>query len=115
MKRASRLRKRTEFDRVFREGTVIGGPLLAVRLVPTASTCTRWGFTVGKRVAKKATVRNRVRRRLREAARAIPLAGGYDIVVTARKDAVRSSYHQLSHALATSLRKLGVLPEESRL
>lgn len=109
LERAHRLRKGSEFDTVYRKGTVVGGPLLVIRHLPNELGHARWGFAVGKRLAKQAVVRNRVRRRLREAARALEGVGGADIVVTARPGALEASYTDLMRALAKALRKAGLM------
>jgi ribonuclease P protein component len=68
----------------------------------------RVGFTVTKK-AGKAVVRNRIRRRLREAAR---LAEGSlfkpdcDYVVAARREALTAAFEELRGELARALRKI---------
>lgn len=109
MERAFRLRKGSEFDSVYREGTVVGGPLLVVRYLANEEGHPRWGFAVGKRLAKRAVVRNAVRRRLREAARQIEGVAPADIVVTARAGALTASYRELARALERALRKAGLI------
>ncbi len=109
MERARRLRKGSEFDTVYQKGTVVSGPLLVVRYVANGEGPSRWAFAVGKRVSKKAVDRNRLRRQLREAARALCVASGHDIVVTARVRALGSSFGDLGDALEAGLRRAGIL------
>jgi ribonuclease P protein component len=109
VERARRLRKGTEFDTVYQKGTVVSGPLLVLRCLETGGEAPRWGFAVGKRIARKATDRNRVRRRLREAARTLQVRPGYDIVVTARLPAIDASYGSLRAALEKALVRAGLL------
>lgn len=111
MERARRLRKGREFDTVYKEGTVTSGPLLVVRAHRTEAGVARWGFAVGKRISKKAVVRNRIRRRLREASRALPVAGGVDIIVTARLGTLDASFGQLRLALEQGMRRASLLVE----
>jgi ribonuclease P protein component len=72
------------------------------------SESARVGFTVTKKVGK-AVVRNRIRRRLREAVR---LAGGSaftpdcDYVVAARREALTASFDELRGELSRALRKI---------
>jgi ribonuclease P protein component len=50
-------------------------------------------------------VRNRVKRRLREAARSLPVRPGLDIVIGARKTAAEADYARLRDALASLLKR----------
>lgn len=111
MERARRLRKGPEFDRVYSEGTVVGGPFFVVRHLANDGRAARWGFAVGKRLAKKAVVRNRLRRRMREAARKLDVRNGSDIVVTARAKALDAPYGGIAAALEKHLRRAGLLED----
>lgn len=111
MKRAERLRKGREFDTAYAKGTVVSGPLLVVRVLPNSLDRTRWGFAVGKRLAKHATLRNRTRRRLREIARTLPVASGYDVIVTARNGCPEASSERIRKALVAVLTRAGVLEQ----
>lgn len=114
MERARRLRKGREFDSAYSEGIVTSGPLLVLRHRPNGGRGSRWGFAVGKRIAPKATARNRLRRRLREAAEQFGVAEGEDLVVTARQAAVSASFAEVKEALELALRKAGVLNDGGR-
>lgn len=68
----------------------------------------RFGFTVSKRAAKKAVERNRIRRRLREAARACApdnACAGYDYVLVGRNRALAEPFGDLKAALAEALQQ----------
>ncbi len=111
MRRAERLRKRAEFSAVYRKGRPYRSTLLIIRILRNEGFAhTRFGFAVGAALGK-AVVRNKVRRRLREAARTLSLEPGWDIVVTARQGAQLASYAQLRQELAGLLRRAGVLRE----
>jgi ribonuclease P protein component len=109
MDSSRRLHKGGEFDTAYREGTVVNGPLLVVRHRPNGRKDVRWGFAVGKKLAKRAVDRNRVKRRLRAAASSLELVPGHDIVVTARGGAVEARYEALAQALEARLRRAGLL------
>lgn len=108
MERARRLRKGTEFDRVYREGTVISGPLLVVRISSNDLAHPRWGFAVGKRIAPHASARNRAKRVLREAARGLDIQGSWDCIVTARPAALTATVGEARIALSRALQKKGI-------
>lgn len=71
------------------------GPLFVVRVLPNGLDGCCWGFAVGKKLAPKAVVRNRTRRRLREGARLCAVGGGLDIVVTARGRLLEASFAEI--------------------
>ena len=102
-----RLRKGREFDRVYAEGTVLNGPLFVVRAVPNGLEQARWGFAVGKKLAPRAVVRNRTRRRLREAARSGSAVLGWDIVVTARGRVLDADFSQVVREMRRAIAQLG--------
>jgi len=103
-----RLRSGREFDAVFQEGIAVSGPLFVVRARPNGLRVARVGYAVGKRIAPLSTVRNRARRRLREAIRAAGLPPGYDLVVIARPAALQAPFAQL---VAAARRAIGVVLE----
>lgn len=105
MKREQRLRKGTEFDQVYSEGTVINGPLVVLRVRPNEVGYARWGFAVGKKIAPLSTTRNLVRRRMREAVRSMGWNESQDVVVTARKEAIVADFASLRAAIERGLRK----------
>lgn len=105
MERAWRLRKGLEFDTTYAKGTVTSGPLFVVRALPNGLDHPRWGFAVGKRIAKSAVIRNHTKRRLREAADALGNVGGFDLVITARARALGARWPELSTSVARQVRR----------
>jgi len=103
-----RLTRSRDFARVRRFGRSAGSSLLAVYVLPRQSVDLRIGFSASKRVGK-ATVRNRVKRLMREAVRPqLPsVRTGQDLVFVARPAAARASYHQIAETVAYLLRKSG--------
>ncbi len=66
----------------------------------------RVGFTLTKKVGC-AVIRNRARRRLREAVRlssSLPMRAGHDYVIVGRLDAIRMSFDDLKDELARAVR-----------
>jgi ribonuclease P protein component len=69
----------------------------------------RFGFTVSKRVAAKAVERNRIRRRLKEAARRLSseVRSGHDYVLVGRRAALTEPFQALTAALHEALSEVG--------
>ena len=108
--RERRLRKRSEFATVYSRGRSWSHPLLVLRVLPSRQPSTRFGFAVGKRVGA-AVARNRLKRRLREAVRQLPIRPGYDIVIIGRPPARDSTYQQIQAALFQVLERGHLLDE----
>ena len=103
MRRQQRLRHRREFAAAYRSGAVFRSRLLVlrVRANPDADR-PRFGFAAGKRLGN-AVVRNRLKRRLRAAARGSGARGGADVVIIARPAALQASYQELEGDLGDLL------------
>jgi ribonuclease P protein component len=97
MVKAERLGSTRDFEAVFTNGKSWANNMVVLRALPNSLGSSRCGFAVGKRLGG-AVVRNRVRRRLREVVRHVPIEGGWDMVLVARKGATETDYHTLSKA-----------------
>ncbi|WP_419185860.1 ribonuclease P protein component [Rohdeia mirabilis] len=78
-----RMTKGREYSSVYRRGSRARGNLVTIAAAPNGSGGTRLGLSIGKKVDKRAVVRNRLRRLFREAFRLEydRLPSGYDLVV----------------------------------
>ena len=110
LRRELRLRRRKDFDNVFRLGHAWSNNLLVLRSLANDLPHNRFGFVTSKRVGN-AVVRNRVRRRLREALRPLPTETAWDIVISAKTAAARADYHALKRAVVDLLARAGILKQ----
>jgi len=100
-----------DFKALQERGTFRSHPLLATRVLRTDTGPTRFGLATGRALGP-AVVRNRVRRRLREALRQMELRPGWDILVIARPAIVGAEYGAVSQALRRLLTRGGVVGGE---
>jgi ribonuclease P protein component len=111
--RLPRLTRRSEFLRVAGRGRKAARPGLVLQALPSETRALRLGFTATKKIGG-AVVRNRAKRRLREAAR-LTLSGdaapGWDLVLIARDATATRPFAQLLGDLRGALRQAGVLAE----
>ena len=91
-------------------------PLLVLSYMPNNLEYSRFGFVVGGRLGK-AVVRNRIKRRMREATRARlqerEIDRGWDIVLIARHPIVAASFQQVDEAIGLLLRRANLVSEAS--
>ena len=119
--RAGRLLKHADFDRVYKQGRRHFSSHMTVFYLPQADGSSthdtasekgaRVGFTVGKALGG-AVVRNRIKRRLREAVRLrrSVLKGGVDVVINPKKSVLTLEFsvvlEEVSRALDVIAKKL---------
>ncbi len=110
---ATRLTRRAEFLLVASKGRKAPAPGLVLQALARADQApARLGFTVTKKVGN-AVVRNRTRRRLRAAARAVLLetpVHGVDLVLIGRDGTRGRPFRLLLDDLRRALGKVGALP-----
>ena len=99
-----------DFARLAEGGIARSHPLLVGRFVRNDLDQTRFGLATGKRLGG-AVVRNRVRRRIREALRVMAptFQPGWDVLIIARPAIVEADQDALVGALRRVLRSGGVL------
>ena len=112
MKHTVSIKQNHVFRRLYSKGKSAVSPCLAVYCRKNGLDHNRLGLTVGTKLGK-AVVRNRTRRRIREAYRLHEeeLCTGYDIVVVARVRASFARYGELERHLLKCLSRLGLRRE----
>lgn len=65
----NRLKRKKDIERVFKRGRGFKEGFLFLKIAKNNLRVSRFGFIVGKNLSKKATVRNRVRRKISELVR----------------------------------------------
>lgn len=106
------LTKPADFAAIQAGGTTRSHPLMTARFLRSSSDGSRFGLATGRSLGG-AVVRNRVRRRLREALRVMApsFQPGWDVLIIARPALVDSDHEALVEALGLLLHRGGVLGE----
>ena len=109
VERAYRLRRSGDVQRTYDEGNSWVHPLLVLVARPNELDLSRVAFVAGRRVGN-AVARNRAKRLMREAARALlPRVGpGWDIVLVGRRRIVEVKSSQVDNALASLVERSGI-------
>ncbi|MFH1098557.1 MAG: ribonuclease P protein component [Candidatus Uhrbacteria bacterium] len=109
--KSNRLVKRRDFEALSRSGRPIHSQSITIRFQPNHSSALRIGIAVSLKVSKRATVRNLIRRRIREVFRRhLPsIQGGYNIAVYVKPAAIGRSYKLLAVEIGSLLNRAKIL------
>ena len=110
MKRADSLKRKKEFRYTYRAGRSYSNRLFVCVSALNHDQKTYLGFSVSKKIGNAVT-RNRVKRRMREAATPmIPeMKQGYNVILIAKASVVDSSFQDLCESVHQILVKAGLL------
>ena len=97
-----------DFDRAFKLGQSFYGQVLGCKVVNNNLNATRLGILVSTKISKKAPIRNKLKRQIREAFRGeLPqLVGGKDVVIVVLKPILDKEYQYIKDNLKSGLRNL---------
>lgn len=110
--KVSRLKSRYDFRRVKKIGKTLHSPYFTLLYAPAKGKVTsRFGFVASTKFDKRAVVRNRARRLMREAIRRRldDIRSGFDIVLIAKGPIKDAKLHEVSASLDQLLSKVHLL------
>jgi len=110
MRRRYRLRRNSDFQQVRQNGKFYASSFMVLAFLRNELDYSRFGFVVSKRLGK-AVIRNKIKRRLREATRQriSQIQPGFDLVFIARQPIGEASYIEIEQTLEYLLKKSGLL------
>jgi len=110
VRRQHRLTEEAQFQAVRQQGRSWAHPLLILGVLANGSRLSRCGFVVGKKLGS-AVIRNRARRRVREAVRRhfAQIRPGVDLVWVVRPAVVTASFHAIEEAVVSLARRAGLI------
>jgi len=110
--KAKRLKKTADFKKIFRDGKFVRGDFSDLRFLPNGLPICRFGFITGLGVSKKATIRNKIRRQLSEAAKilASSIIKSFDILIITKAKIVGKTQKEILKDVESSFKKAKIYP-----
>lgn len=91
--------RKKDFNNVFRKGRARVGRLVFLKFLKNDLNNSRFGFVVSTKISRKAVVRNKIKRRLREIVRQSNIEPGFDVVIIAKPEITDSNYQDIKNEL----------------
>jgi ribonuclease P protein component len=103
----NRLRKDTDIKTLFSKGKGVFDSVCGLKFRPNGLTVSRFAIVAGTTVSKRAVVRNKLRRQLREILRSrlSHIRPGFDIVLIVRKPAIEKTFEYLVQTVEGDLKR----------
>ena len=107
----NRLKNKKDFERVFKQGKGFKEDFLFLKIAKNNLKENRFGFIVSLKVSKKAVLRNKVKRRLREIIkeRLPEIKPGVDIVLIAQKGIEEKDFSEIRETINKLFGKVKIL------
>lgn len=109
-----RITKIKDFQNIFKKGKFFRGKIVDLKIAKNKCENSRFGFSIGLKISKKAVCRNRLRRQLQEIIFSLrgSMADKFDTLVVPHKEAMRASYEEKKKDIEETMAKAGILKEE---
>lgn len=106
----NRLTKKKDFDLVFKKGKSSFNDYLGIKILKNKLDYPRFGVIVSSKISKKAVVRNKIKRRIKDVLRRERknISNNIDCVVITLPLIKKADYNEIKTALLNSLKRLNV-------
>ncbi len=110
LSKLNRLKKKKDIERVFKQGKGFKEDFLILKVVKNNLKNSRFAFVISQKVSKKATLRNKIRRRLRELVRLKirDIKKGIDLIILAAPGLETKDFWEIEEALNKLFAKAGI-------
>lgn len=99
LKKENRLKHTKDIENVFKNGKTIAGKLIFLKIFKNDLDISRFAFIVSTKISKKAVIRNKIKRQLREIVRTnlSNIKSGLDIVVVTKPNIIDKNYQEIKN------------------
>ena len=105
-----RIRTDREFGKIYKFGRSTNSKNFYIKAVPNQLEHPRFGIVVSKKVSKKAVIRNKTKRRVREAAKkSLDSWKNVDLVFYIKNKLVEEPFQEVLDEVQTALKRAGVI------
>jgi len=106
-----RLKEKKDFEEVIKKGKFYSEDLLVFKKIKNNLSRTRVGFVVSQKVSKKAVVRNKIKRRLRQIIKTnlAEIKPGFDIIFFTKKGIEEKDFSEIKKTIEKLLKKAKLL------
>lgn len=110
LKKINRLTKNKEFDYTFKKGRSSYDKTVGIKAVENDLKINRFGILISVKVSKKAVIRNKIKRQIREVIRLEmdKLKSGYDCVIITLPGIISKEYGEIEQSIKGHFKKLGM-------
>ena len=107
----NRLKKEKDFERIFKKGKSFKNGFLILKIVLNDLEESRFGFIVSQKVSKKAVLRNKIKRRLRDIIQKniAKIKKGVDVALIVLPGLEKKSFLETKETLDVLLKKTGLV------
>ncbi len=109
-----RLKRKKDFARVFKKGKGFRGQGLFLKALSGGANQSRFGIIVSQKISKKATERNKIRRRIRAAIfKKLPgLEDNFDAVIIALPGVEEKDFRTIEKTITELFKKARIIKEK---
>ena len=107
----NRIKKEKDFEAIFKNSKSFRSNLFIFKIMKNNLGINRFGFVVSKKVSLRATIRNKVRRRLTETikVKTTDMINGIDLLIIALPGIEKKEFSETKEAINNALVKSGII------
>lgn len=110
--RTNRIKEKKDFETIFRKSKSFRSHLFTLKIIKNNLRINRFGFVVSQKISKKATVRNKIRRRFAQAVKGqiAKIKNGTDVVIIALPGVEKKDFTEIKETINDAFIKARLIP-----